>query len=33
METNICKIKFRRGLESERTNANFIPEEGEPIFK
>ena len=32
METNICKIKFRRGLESERTNANFIPEEGEPIF-
>lgn len=32
METNICKIKFRRGTEEERTNSQFIPEEGEPIF-
>ena len=32
METNICKIKFRRGIEEERRNIDFIPEEGEPIF-
>ncbi len=30
METNICKIKFRRGVEKDRKN--IIPEEGEPIF-
>lgn len=30
METNICKIKFRRGVEKDRKN--ITPEEGEPIF-
>lgn len=32
METNICKIKLRRGTEEERVNEEFIPEQGEPIF-
>ena len=32
METNICKIKLRRGTEEERLNEEFIPEQGEPIF-
>lgn len=30
METNICKIKFRRGQDKQRLA--IIPEEGEPIF-
>lgn len=30
METNICKLKFRRGIEADRTT--ITPEEGEPIF-
>ena len=30
METNICKIKFRRGIEEGRKG--ITPEEGEPIF-
>lgn len=30
METNICKIKFRRGQNEQRQA--IIPEEGEPIF-
>lgn len=30
METNICKLKFRRGIEADRKT--ITPEEGEPIF-